>query len=469
MLPHSKEYLIDGGYSEQAAAYLLIGLFLVGVAGIQIISRFLHHYIPSHVVDCDHTHEHTIEDEEGQEEMEEHHDHDHSKHYINGNNDNEDTPLLSRDASSLSPPKCRNMRPASQPAETYETLDPTLLAPSLPPSRRPSIQWVLTTKVVDFGNAIVSGVKHSCDEGGPCYGYSEPCGHECLKAATIVSRRGSFAARFTRAPSLVRINTNINPFFHPSPLPEVDEEASISPTATTSHPQSPPSRPSLRSKNLSHSSFRSVRSRPPSSARSATSTRHISTHIPIPKHEHAASDPQQAQAHHHHVPQNAFLSIGLQTAIAIALHKMPEGFITFATNHASPSLGLSVFIALFIHNISEGFAMALPLYLALQSRPRAIIWSSILGGVSQPLGAGVAALWFKISANVGNGNLEPGARVYGGMFAVTAGIMTSVALQLFEEALCITHRKGWVMVFAFVGMGVLGLSFALTAGRGHVG
>jgi zinc transporter, ZIP family len=148
---------------------------------------------------------------------------------------------------------------------------------------------------------------------------------------------------------------------------------------------------------------------------------------------------------------------------------MPEGFITFATNHASPSLGLSVFIALFIHNISEGFAMALPLYLALQSRPRAIIWSSILGGVSQPLGAGVAALWFKISANVGNGNLEPGARVYGGMFAVTAGIMTSVALQLFEEALCITHRKGWVMVFAFVGMGVLGLSFALTAGRGHVG
>ena len=220
--------------------------------------------------------------------MEEHHDHDHdhdhSKHYLNGHTDNEDTPLLSRDASSISPPKCRNSRP-SLTIETYETLDPALLAPPLPPSRRPSIQRVLTTKVVDFGNAIVSGAKHSCDEGGPCYGYSEPCGHECLKTATISSRRGSLASRFTRAPSLVRTNTN--PFFQASPLPEVDEEASISPTATTSHPHSPPSRPSIRSRNTSRS-FRSVRSRP-STARSTTSTTHISTHIPFPKHEHAAA------------------------------------------------------------------------------------------------------------------------------------------------------------------------------------
>lgn len=112
--------------------------------------------------------------------------------------------------------------------------------------------------------------------------------------------------------------------------------------------------------------------------------------------------------------------------------------------------------------------MALPLYLALQSRPRAILWSSLLGGVSQPLGAGIAALWFQISASVGDGNLEPGERVYGGMFAVTAGIMTSVALQLFEESLGMTHRKGLCMIFAFIGMGILGFSFALTAGKGHV-
>ncbi|MCJ1316722.1 hypothetical protein MMC15_002043 [Xylographa vitiligo] len=167
-----------------------------------------------------------------------------------------------------------------------------------------------------------------------------------------------------------------------------------------------------------------------------------------------------AQAHHHHVPSNAFLSIGLQTSIAIALHKLPEGFITYATNHANPKLGFAVFIALFIHNITEGFAMALPLYLALGSRWKAMLWSFLLGGLSQPLGAGVAALWFKLSQNT---DMAPGERVYGGMFAVTAGIMASVALQLFSESLGLTHNKNLCIAFAFIGMGILGVSFALTA------
>ena len=172
-----------------------------------------------------------------------------------------------------------------------------------------------------------------------------------------------------------------------------------------------------------------------------------------------ANDP--TEAHHHHVPENAFLAIGLQTSIAIALHKLPEGFITYATNHANPKLGFTVFMALFIHNITEGFAMALPLYLAINSRWKAMFWSSLLGGVSQPLGAGVAALWFKIA---GNGGMKPGDTVYGCMFSITAGIMASVALQLFSESLSLTHNRNICTAFAFLGMGILGVSFALTAG-----
>lgn len=174
----------------------------------------------------------------------------------------------------------------------------------------------------------------------------------------------------------------------------------------------------------------------------------------------SAGSHQAAEQHHHHVPTNAFLSIGLQTSIAIALHKLPEGFITYATNHANPRLGFSVFLALFIHNITEGFALALPLYLAIQSRWKAMFWSALLGGFSQPLGAGVAALWFHIA---GSGDMQPGEAVYGGMFAVTSGIMTSVALQLFSESLDLTHNRGLCTVFAFVGMGIMGASSALTA------
>jgi ZIP family zinc transporter len=168
--------------------------------------------------------------------------------------------------------------------------------------------------------------------------------------------------------------------------------------------------------------------------------------------------------HHHHVPKNAFLSIGLQTSLAIALHKLPEGFITYATNHASPTLGMTVFLALFIHNIVEGFAMALPLYLALGSRWKAMFWSSLLGGISQPAGAGLAALWIWSTGQHGSDDATgPSWGIYGGMFAATAGVMTSVALQLFSEGLSLTHHRGMGIGFAIGGMGLMGVSFALTA------
>lgn len=60
--------------------------------------------------------------------------------------------------------------------------------------------------------------------------------------------------------------------------------------------------------------------------------------------------------------------------------------------------------------------MALPLYLAVGSRWKAMFWSSLLGGLSQPMGAGVAAVWFKVA---GTGGGKPGEGVYGIMFAIT--------------------------------------------------
>lgn len=177
----------------------------------------------------------------------------------------------------------------------------------------------------------------------------------------------------------------------------------------------------------------------------------------------ASSDIEaQDAAHHHHVPTNAFLSIGLQTVIAIALHKFPEGFITYATNHANPKLGFNVFMALFVHNIAEGFAMALPLYMALNSRLRAIAWSSILGGASQPVGAGIAWLVFKVFGSGGEGvPVGIDNTAYAVLFAATAGIMSSVALQLFVESLSLNHNRNLSIAFAFLGMVLLGVSNAI--------
>lgn len=163
---------------------------------------------------------------------------------------------------------------------------------------------------------------------------------------------------------------------------------------------------------------------------------------------------------HHHVAKNAYLSIGLQTSIAVALHKMPEGFITYATNHANPTLGSSVFLAIAIHNLCEGFVMSLPLFLALQSRWKAILTASLLGGLSQPLGALAAMLCLT------PGKSQSGT-VYGVLFALTAGIMSSVGVQLYGQAVSIHHSNRLCLFFGFLGMGILGLSYAMMGEEGH--
>ncbi|KAL9131389.1 MAG: hypothetical protein Q9217_000657 [Psora testacea] len=442
MLPSAQKYLSRGGISANAAAYITIGCFLGGVVGIQIVSRILHHYIPSHVVDCDHTH-----DEDERED-------DHGRH------DNgfitEDTPLLFPYEPDSKPDLGR--RSVSGDQEMNQKSDATFLA--APSTRRPTLQPNLTTRMSTF----MTGRKTSCDQGGPCYGYSDLCGRECLKT---VSRSPTTAFGRLSNPGLPR---------HPRLLR----------TATAPLVRQNTAHAAIRDEESSDGGSRTTFSKRPRTGQSEASARAIfrgregnralaSSHLSREQSSHEytnghqwdnsmASESDSGTAndglHHHHVPSNAFLAIGLQTSIAIALHKLPEGFITYATNHANPKLGFAVFMALFIHNITEGFAMALPLYLAINSRWQAMLWSSLLGGVSQPLGAGVAALWFRIA---GRSDMEPDDTVYGCMFSITAGIMASVALQLFSESLILTRNRNICTAFAFIGMGILGVSFALTA------
>lgn len=392
----------------------------------------MHHFIPSHVVDCDHTHKER-EDHANDEEMQSNDSHKQNG-YASSRNDSvwEDTPLLSRPI--FEDVDHKSSKATGSPAS----------------SQRPTIQTRLT--------GLISGRNSSCAQGGPCLGYSGPCAQECFKAISrnpthIPSQGKSDAVRRPQV-GLLRTMTG--------PLSTRERDADLG------EPGAEDRRSPAHSRKQSEDSIRTMyRGRSGQTDQngfkhhvsSANSSYDPESHH---AHSHGGNPPNDiSSSHHHHVPTNAFLSIGLQTSIAIALHKLPEGFITYATNHANPTLGFSVFMALFIHNITEGFAMALPLYLAINSRWKAMFWSSLLGGVSQPLGAGIAALWFKAA---GRGDNAPSQTVYGCMFAITAGIMASVALQLFSESLGMTHNRNLCIAFAFIGMGVLGISFALTAG-----
>jgi zinc transporter, ZIP family len=454
MLPQSKLYLQDGGYSPRTASFMLIGLFLGGVVGIRVLSTALHHFMPSHVVDCDHSHDDEL-DQKAQEEMAEHpHDDEDTRAVatleVQGDNlhETEETPLLSR-TTSASPPVQRQFSTSTNDQRKPSIENGFVTAPT---SRRPSLMPRGLTRTL---TRYVSGQKENCDENGPCMGFSDPCGQDCFRAK---QRRGSILPTFnapSRAPTWRKPSSSMRSI---PPVPESEENRDCPEDGAESMRVSRP----RKAEDQQGDRLSVVRSR--------SATHHY--HHPPNEHSHSLSHQPRRESthshsvgneHHHHVPTNAFMSIGLQTSLAIALHKAPEGFITYATNHANPTLGFAVFMALFIHNITEGFAMSLPLYLALGSRFKAILWSSLLGGLSQPLGAGVAALWFHLASRHKLGLGAPSEGVYGGMFAVTAGVMTSVALSLFSESLQLSHNKGMCIAFAFIGMGVLGLSSALTA------
>ncbi|KAG6134335.1 hypothetical protein E4U38_001211 [Claviceps purpurea] len=488
MLPESKGYLEKDGWDDQPAGLLIMGCFIGGFVGIQAVSRLLHRLMPSHVVDCDHTH--------GDEPptQDNHHSCNHARgqsrvsrartrwsrppptnghvsaskldtEYVGGQDDSdaaatESTLLLPRPTLESEPEPNGARKPPAIRSASAMVGSGMLQRPTSPtrPShhrsatdaqvvpRRPSSMFDVR-RLMSF----VKDTKCNCDEEGPCYGYTDPCGQECFKhLSTRSSQRPSQSA--SRQPTTIRTSTGpLHPrawsIFNGAGHEDApDGEQPVSPCYRTS-------RVASREPQLfpAHEAPQEV----PDGASDAGDSNHPSARAST--HNNADLESQQ---HHHHVPENAFLSIGLQTSIAIALHKFPEGFITYATNHANPALGFNVFMALFVHNISEGFAMCLPLYMALGSRWRAITWSAILGGLSQPIGAGMAAVWFKVAQR---SNMAPNAVVYACLFAVTSGIMVSVGLQLFVEGLSLNHNRNLCIFFGFLGMAVLGLSNALFA------
>lgn len=476
MLPESTEYLKKDGWDDMHAGLVMMGCFVGGFLGIQLISRVLHQFVPHHVVDCDHSHSHghdhdladaKLSDAPSQPGSREHsrvgrpklraqstgrrittvvkphlngngtghaQNHHHHQHHTN---DTEHTPLLGAQINGR-PQLDHGSRDTSAVSDTSGRPG---FGQQRRATRRPSLA-VLT----GFRDRLVSIAtdtpKDACNGDGSCFGFSDPCGQECFKH---VSARNSVARQASSAgPSRMRSANWVPtaPLFEGGGIPEVNSEDD----SGTRSPMSPPSAP-----------------------REVAHWDHHHTHSEDEgdhPHDHVSDGDLEAQefGHHHHVPENAFLSIGFQTVIAIALHKFPEGFITYASNHANPQLGFNVFMALFVHNITEGFAMALPLYMALGSRLKAIGVATLLGGFTQPLGAAIGWLVIKF---FGSSTGDPGDELginhtaYAMLFATTAGIMASVALQLFVESLSLNHNRNLSIVFAFLGMVLLGVSGAV--------
>ncbi|MCC5935889.1 MAG: zinc transporter ZupT [Lunatimonas sp.] len=142
---------------------------------------------------------------------------------------------------------------------------------------------------------------------------------------------------------------------------------------------------------------------------------------------------------------------GLVTAVALAIHNLPEGLITFLTSMQDLQLGLGITIAIAIHNIPEGLAVAMPIYHATQNKTKAFL-ISLLSGLSEPFGALIAYfLFFKYLDQ----------ELLATVNVLVASIMVYVAsFELIPSAYEMgykTHTK-WGMI---AGIGIMGISLVL--------
>jgi ZIP family zinc transporter len=145
------------------------------------------------------------------------------------------------------------------------------------------------------------------------------------------------------------------------------------------------------------------------------------------------------------------MKTSLLVALGIGIHNFPEGVATFVATLSDLKLGIALAIAIAIHNIPEGIAIAVPVYAATKSRKKAFFWSFI-SGVSEPIGALVAALILLPFIN---------ETVIAWTLAMVAGFMVYIA---FDELLPVSRQFGHEhlsIVGVIMGMAVMALSLTL--------
>ncbi len=143
--------------------------------------------------------------------------------------------------------------------------------------------------------------------------------------------------------------------------------------------------------------------------------------------------------------------IGLMAAVAITAHNFPEGLATFFATLENPQVGLALATAIAIHNIPEGISIAVPIYVATNSRTYALL-ACFLSGLAEPVGAAIG--YVVLAPYLSDA-------VFGAVFGLIAGIMVFLALDELLPA-AKKYARGHETVYGLVlGMAVLAASLVL--------
>ena len=118
------------------------------------------------------------------------------------------------------------------------------------------------------------------------------------------------------------------------------------------------------------------------------------------------------------IPDNNLLyRVGIISMLAIIMHNIPEGIITYITSKNNLKLGVTLAIAIALHNIPEGITIALPIYYATNKKRRAVVYTFI-SGFSEFFGAIFAFIFLNSFIN----NI-----ILGYLYSAIAGIMLYIS------------------------------------------
>lgn len=136
---------------------------------------------------------------------------------------------------------------------------------------------------------------------------------------------------------------------------------------------------------------------------------------------------------------NKLYKIGITSMIAIIIHNIPEGIITFITSYQDIKLGLHLAIAISMHNIPEGIIIALPIYYSTKNKKKAFLLT-ILAALSEPLGALLAFLFLKNFITT---------TLIASLLSLVAGIMINISIyELLKESF--SYKRKLLTIFYFL-------------------
>ena len=117
--------------------------------------------------------------------------------------------------------------------------------------------------------------------------------------------------------------------------------------------------------------------------------------------------------------------VGVLSMIALMIHNLPEGILTFLSSSVNLKLGLKLGLAIMLHNIPEGIAIAVPIYYSTYSHKKGVV-GALISGLSEPFGALLAfLLLYRFISNT----------LISFILLFVAGIMISISINdIFEEA-----------------------------------